>query len=316
MKIINNLMRSMKTLLMYWWKKQLVTFGVIAGIVGFTSAFGIMPEKYGWQFFAGTVFIGFIIAVIWGVIDRIGDGAKTGTNIQNREGTRRSLSNEYVDTHHKIQKLLRQDLLDYIPSKARSIKRGGNFVSFRVIKGKNVSSLPTDGFVYLECSEYKLQCKDVIIKAYDLKSNKELRVDFVNRNNDEKYFEFPFKIRFSAPLSPGEEFEIAYRIILTNELNVLRYDDEHMSISLTRYPRGVEELEFNVCLNFEPKSAQAEYRRGDALFLHNTRVSIEKYVPITDVEKLFTMNWSEQPYIIRWKCHRPHRDLYVIKFRK
>lgn len=301
---------------MYWWKKQLIVFGIIAGIVGFASAFGIIPEKYGWQFFAGTVFIGFLIAVIWGVIDRIKDGAKTGTNIQNREGTRRSLSDEYVDTHHKIQTLIRQDLLDYVQSNVSSRKCGGDFVSFRVIKGKNISKLPTDGFVYLECSEYKLCCKDVIIKAYDLKSNKELRVDFVNRNNDEKYFEFPFKIRFSSPLSPGEEFEIAYQIVLTNELNVLRDDDELMSISLTRYPKGVEELEFNVCLNFEPKSAQAEYRRGDALFLHDTRVSIEKYIPTTDLEKQFAIQWSKQPYIIRWKCHKPHRDLYVIKFRK
>ena len=316
MKILKNLMRSMKTLLIYWWKKQWIVFGVIAGIVGFASAFGIIPEKYGWQFFAGTVFIGFIIAVIWGVVDRVGDGAKTGTNIKNREGTRRSLSDEYIDTHHKILTLLRQDLLDYIPSDVSSGKRKGDFVSIRVIRGKNVSSLPTDGFVYLECSEYKLRCKDVIIEAYDLKSGKELRVDFVDRNDDEKYFEFPFKIRFSAPLAPREEFEIAYRIVLTNELNVLRDDDEHMSISLTRYPRGVEELEFNVCLNFEPKSAQAEYRRGDALFLDKTRVSVEKYLPTTDVEKLFPINWSEQPYIIRWKCHKPHRDLYLIKFRK
>ena len=315
-RIIKKTTETIKFLVSYWWKKQIVVYGTLAAIAGFADAFGLIPEAYGWEYFIATIVVGFFIAVIWGVIDRIDDGAHTGTDIENREGSRRSLSLEYVDSHHKITSLLRQDLLDYVPSSESAVGRGGDFTSFRVIKGRNVGALPTDGFTYFECSEYKLFPKDVIITAFDLKTNRELRVDFINRDSNERYFEFPFKIRFTAPLAPREEFEIAYSITLTNELNVLRDDDELMSVSLTRYPKGVEDLEFNVCLNFEPKSAQAEYQRGNKFFLHDTKVMVEKYTPTTDLEQLFDIQWSEQPYIIRWKCHKPNRELYVIKYRR
>lgn len=103
---------------------------------------------------------------------------------------------------------------------------------------------------------------------------------------------------------------------MNNELDVLRDDDEIMSISLSRYKRGVEELEFNVCLNFEPSSVQVEYLKNKKLYLHNTKAKVKEYVPQTDLENTFTIQWSETPYIIKWKCKNPKCDLYAINYRK
>ncbi len=314
---IRVLMDDLKSHFKFWWKKELSVLAAFGAVLGFVSAFGIIPSN-AWYFVA-TVALSLVISVTWRLIEyRIEKkrSSETGTDISDREGSKRSLVLKYVDNSHQITRLLRQDMLDYSDSSTQ----GRDFISFREIEGKNVSKAPTDGFVYLECTEYKCHCKDIKIRAYDLKTNRELRVSFIDRNENEKYYEFPFKIHFARPLKNGETFAIAYYIDLINELDVLKDDGEIMSISLTRYERGVKELEFNVCLNFEPSSAQVEFKKGDKFdkfFLEEeNQIEIEEYHPVSAVEQLFQIEWSSPPYIIRWKCLNPKYDLYAIKYRK
>ena len=303
----------------YWWKKQLAVLAAFGAVLGFIDAFGVIPEKFGFLFLFLTLLVSVIVASIWAVVDYRKDqerGTGTDTIIKDREGSRRSLSEQYEDTCHRILSILRQDMLDYASDDSLN---GRDFVSFRIIKGVNVSKRPTDGFIYFECTEYKCRYKDIKIRAKDVETGEELRVEFLNLNPSEKYFEFPFKIYFRRQLNPDETFHIAFFIDLLNELDVLKKDGEYMSISLSRYLKGVEELQFNVCLNFKPSAVTAEYiPRGlkDKFFLHSSPVIIEEYVPETDLEKEYNIQWSEPPYIIRWKCSNPKHLLYAIKYRK
>lgn len=294
-----------------WWKKQVAVAVFSSAVIGFVSAFNIIPEKQGIIYLIAVIILSIVVAIVWTKVD-IKFNNETGRDISSRLGSFKSLDEKYKDNSHYFTYILRQDLLDYSTQSAK----GKDFVSFRVLEGKNVSKKPTESITYLECTEYKTMCQNIEIKAFDLKTQKELRVEFINRNEKAKYYDFPFKIYFSSPLLPNEEFEIAFFIKLNNELDVLRDDDEIMSISLSRYKRGVEELEFNVCLNFEPSSVQVEYLKNKKLYLHNTKAKVKEYVPQTDLENTFTIQWSETPYIIKWKCKKPKCDLYAINYRK
>ena len=299
----------------YWWKKELTVLATCGAIIGFVNAFGIISSEYGIWHLMATIFLSIIISFIWRAIEVKINNKRlkiTETNIEDREATRRSLFLKHIDQSHRITSLLRQDMLDY----ADGSIGGRDFVSFRVIEGINESLASTDGFTYVECTEYKCRCKDIKIYAIDLKTNHELRVAFIDRNEHDKYYEFPFKIYYATPLKSGEEFAIAFSIVLTNELDVLKDDGEIMSVSLTRYEKGVDKLYFNVCLNFEPSSAQVEFRDGNDFYLEESPVLIEKYNEVSKIERKFRIKWSSQPYIIRWKCIKPKHKLYVIKYRK
>lgn len=301
-----------KKFISFLWKKQIAVFAVSATIVGFISAFDIIPEKYGVLCCIMTILLSGSIATVWACQD-MRDSSKLTRKIDDREASKRSLKRGYRDRTHKFFYILRQDLLNYNTAGSNN---GNDFVSFRVLKGINASRKPSDGIVYLECTEYKSNVKDIQITAVDLKTKKRLKVVFIDRNDNVKYHEFPFKIYFPAPLQPGEEFEVAYYINLVNELKVLREDDEIMSICLSRYKKGVDELEFNVCLNFDPTSVSIEHMKGNSFYLDESKAIVEKYVPKTELEKSFDIQWSAPPYIIRWRCRKPKYDFYAINYRK
>lgn len=295
-----------------WWKKEVAVFVAMGTILGVVSACGIVPKDGEFIFLTLTVVVSIVISTIWTFVSLFNIIQISELSIENREGSRRSVTNKYEDKMHKITYLFRQDLLDY----SKQNKIGRNFVSIRVIKGKNVSSQVSDGLIYFECTEYKTYCKNIKIKAIDLKTNKSLRVEFIDIKEKNKYFEFPFKIYFATPLQKNDEFEIAYSIVLIHELDVLKEDDEIMSLSLSRYLKGVDEIEFNVCLNFCPSSVHVEHKVDSGFRYDNSAVSVEKYVPVSKVEKMFDIKWSDEPYIIRWHCKKPKHVLYVINYRK
>lgn len=295
-----------------WWKKEITVFVAIGTILSVIAACGITPKNFEFVFLTLTVVLSIIISAIWTTVSLSDINRKSRLSIENREATRRSVTNKYKDKTHKITYLFRQDLLDY----SEKNKKEKNFVSIRIIKGRNVSSQVSDGLIYFECTEYKTYCKNIKIKAIDLKTKKPLKVEFVDINENNKYFGFPFKIFFSTPLQKNDKFEIAYSISLHRELDVLKEDDEIMSISLSRYLKGIDELEFNVCLNFRPSSVHVEHKIGSGFMYNNNDVTIEKYIPSSEIEKMFDINWSEEPYIIRWHCNKPKHILYAINYRK
>ena len=303
----------MKKWLGSWWKKEVAIFVAMGTVLGVVSACGIVPIGFELYFLIATVLLSVIISIVWNCISQVSSTHKSTLNLDDREGSRRSLTKKYEDKTHKFTYIFRQDLLDY--SVANSV--GRDFVSIRVLKGKNISSHVSDGLIYLECTEYKSHYSDIKIQAVDLKTGKNLRVEFIDRNEKDKYFEFPFKIYFATPLKNNEEFEIAFMINLLNELDVLKEDDEIMSISLSRYSKGVDSLEFNVCLNFEPTTVHVEHKKKNGEFeLDNNFVEVEEYTPKSDIERMFNINWSGQPYIIRWRCEKPKYELYAINYRK
>lgn len=295
-----------------WWKKEIAVFAAMGTIWGVVAACGIVPKGYGLLFLIATIILSIIISGVWTIISVYKSDSKTQLEINHREGSRRSLTNKYKDKKHKYTYIFRQDLLDY----STSNKSGRDFVSIRVLKGRNVSSNASDGIVYFECTEYKTYCKDIKIEAIDVKTSQPLRVEFIDINDNNKYFEFPFKIFFATPLQKDEEFEIAFSISLLNELDVLKEDDEIMSISLSRYSKGVEKIEFNVCLNFQPASVHVEHKKGNIFEYDNNEVKVEQYIPLKEIEKKFDIKWSDIPYIIRWQCRKPKYELYVINYRK
>lgn len=296
-----------------WWKKEIAVFVAIGTILGVISACGIVPEGFGWIFLFLCLVLSVVISIAWTFICLFCSSHNSTLNISDREGSKRSLTSKYKDKTHKYTYIFRQDLLDY---SSTSGKYGRSFISMRILKGKNVSSVVSDGVTYFECTEYKTHCKDIKIKAIDLKTKRPLRVEFLDRNEKDKYYEFPFKIFFATPLKKKERFEIAYLIELPNELEVLKEDDEIMSISLSRYAKGVDELEFNVCLNFFPTAVHAEHKKKSDFVYDSNNVTVELYKPTTEIEKMFDIKWSSDPYIIRWHCNRPKHELYAINYRK
>lgn len=295
-----------------WWKKEIAVFVALGTIWGVVSACGIVPSGYGFFFLIATIILSISISVIWTIASVYKLDNKSRLEIEHREGSRRSLTNKYKDKMHKYTYIFRQDLLDY----STSNKSGRDFVSIRLLKGRNVSSRASDGIIYFECTEYKTYYKDLRVEAVDMKTLKPLRVEFIDINEKDKYFEFPFKIFFATPLQKNEEFEIAFSITLINELDVLKEDDEIMSISLSRYSKGVEKIEFNVCLNFQPSSVHVEHKKRNFFEYDNNKVNVEQYKPLKEIEKRFDIKWSDTPYIIRWQCRKPRHELYVINYRK
>lgn len=295
-----------------WWKKEIAVFVTMGTIWGVVAACGVVPNKFGFYFLVGTIILSIVVSAIWTIIGSYKSNTITGVDINHREGTRRSLTNKYKDKTHKYSYIFRQDLLDY----GTSDKASRDFISIRILRGQNVSSHVSDGIVYFECTEYKTYCKNIKIEAIDLKTYKPLKVEFIDINENNKYFEFPFKIFFATPLQKNEEFEVAFSITLLNELVVLKEDDEIMSISLLRYIKGVERIEFNVCLNFQPSSVRIGHKRGNVIEYDNSEVTVEGYKPLKEIEKIYDIEWSQTPYIVRWKCRKPKYELYVINYRK
>lgn len=293
------------------WKKELASLASAGTILGFLDACGIIPGGYGVITFIIAILGGTCIAIIWNIIVFNISKHSSGREIDKRIGTSKSLKNAYHDRTHKFTYIFRQDLLDYSSS-----SHGRDFISLRILKGYNSSKCTSDGITYLECTEYRARCSDIKICAIDMKTGNPLRVEFIDRKENDKYYEFPFKIFFQTPLNQGESFEIGFMINLLNELDVLRDDDEIMSISLSRYLKGVDQLEFNVCLNFNPSTAHAEHMKKDDFVYDKNKVVVEKYEPTLDIEKMFSIEWSAPPYIIRWKCAKPKYNLYAINYRK
>jgi hypothetical protein len=293
-----------------WWKKVITSLAGVGTVLGFLDACGIIPDGHGSITFIAAILIGTGVSIVWNFIALSESNRSSGREIDNRIATFKSLKNAYHDKTHKFTYIFRQDLLDY------SSSNGKDFISIRVLKGYNSSNCISDGLIYLECTEYRARCSDIKIRAIDMNTGNPLRVEFIDRNEKDKYHEFPFKIFFHTPLNKGDSFEIGFIIDMLNELDVLKEDDEIMSISLSRYLKGVDELEFNVCLNFNPSTAHAEHmKKGDFVYDKN-KVVVEKYEPTLDIEKKFSIEWSAPPYIIRWKCGKPKYSLYAINYRK
>jgi len=214
-----------------------------------------------------------------------------------------------IDRTHYYFSVFRQDLLDYTQK---------DYHSIRILKGINKSKTMSDGLIYSESTEYKIAFEHITFKAVDIKTGKDLLVTCL-ADKKEKLFTHVFKIHFLHSIKPEEEFEIGYYIKLPEELGVLSEESEMMSISLARITKGVDVLNFNVCLNFQPRSVKTyTFDEAKGTFLLNTDCNVEEYMPHNDIEKMFNIevDWSSKPYIIKMKHDKPDKNVHIIEYYK
>jgi hypothetical protein len=214
---------------------------------------------------------------------------------------------EHVDTIHRYSLVERTDLLDY---------ESGDFVSIRRLSGTNESELLSTHLIYSESSERRLSYSETNLMAFDANTKEPLSVEPLV-DHDALMFTIGYKIFFRRPLSPGEIFDVVFRISLPGELRELSETDEVMSISLARIARGTMRLRFNVCLNFRPTSVKMECLDGEGSReeVIGDPARIEAYEPREWYEKQLNIDWGAQPSIVRWQRFEPDSMLYILNYR-
>jgi hypothetical protein len=212
----------------------------------------------------------------------------------------------HVDTSHHYDYVFRQDLLDY-PS--------GDYYSIRRLTGSNVTDRLSAGVLYVECSEQKITFDDTSTRAYDTETRARLVVEPLLPSH-ERLFRHAFRILFPRPLPPGERFDVTFAIRVPGELMVLSPIEEIMSIALVRLAHGVDRLDFNVCLNFEPLAVAGEFLGDDG---HTVPAvpspTVAPYVPEAWYERDLDITWSAQPYTVSWRVDEPQAPMYIIRYR-
>lgn len=228
--------------------------------------------------------------------------------------------NKYSDNSHHYFSILRQDFLDYDLDK--QVKTKKDFISFRRFQGKVVSQKSV-GITYVECTAYRVKPSDIKVCAYDLKTNKRLKVIILDLDTNKKSSYFPIFIYFPNMLHTGDKFDISFSVVLPNELKVLDVDDR-MSICLGRINCGVDKLIFNVCLDFEPtlvtvsKHEARDFDKNELslYFIEDNLPTVEKYTNCNEYERYeISVGWGTKvPFIIRWECEKPTAFLYAINY--
>ena len=214
---------------------------------------------------------------------------------------------DLMDSQHSIALFERMDILDYSTN---------DYMSYRIINGKNDSKSNSPFLKYKESTDSKTYAKELIIKAYDLKTGKELKVEFEEKEN--KVYVHKFKIMFTTPLKPQQEFSIIYFIKIPNELSQLSDNEEMMSISLNRFEKKIEKLRFGVYLDFIPVQIETFLRN------QNSEAEIIDSIPKLDETgevaiderfKIFMDNISIKSKI-QLDVEKPKKETYVIYYRK
>lgn len=239
--------------------------------------------------------------------------------INNRIGIMKSSekpSKKIIDSVHAITSFKRFDVLDYAMK---------DYISYRVINGKNESNTDSHFLKYKESTDSKTSAEELIVEAYDLKTGKALKVIFEIQNQGQKVYVHEFKIMFTIPLKPNEEFSVIYFIKIPNELDQLSDNEEMMSISLNRYEKKIESLEFGIYLSFEPSQVEVFMRNKNE---QAKRIPEEALINITNE---IQSDQSIKNYIEKFKSHlgninicscimlkvqNPKKETYVIYYRK
>lgn len=243
-----------------------------------------------------------------------GDGALSSNLkrlIEKRPGAGWSLLREEgeIDERHHYEIMARVDFLDY---------RLGDFRSARRLAGTNESTSDSIAVPYVECSENLLTFRDTEVRAFDTRSRRSLDIRPLDVNDtDEPRRRHAFEIVFSNPIPPGGRFDIVFYIALPGELRHLAPGRQIMTISTTRAPRGIDRLDFSVCLNYKPDAAFVDRTLSD-----DSRVRADGrpptprlYRPRTWWEKQFNpTDWTDDPWIVAWSTENPQSKLYVIDY--
>jgi hypothetical protein len=212
----------------------------------------------------------------------------------------------HLDETHHYTSVERLDLLNH-PS--------GDYVSVRRLRGFNATDSLSHSLVYVENSENKFTFHDMRIVAKDSSTQRDLVVEPLEQP-DKKLFTHAFRIYFSKPLEPNENFDIVYSLRAPGELEWLDSEKEMMSISLVRARRGVDSLRFEVALDFYPRAVglMCTDRQGRRVSCIGNAPTVQSFVPRTWYEKLFNIEWKGGPYIVGFQREKPGDGLYMLEY--
>lgn len=219
----------------------------------------------------------------------------------------RTLDDIEYDYKHKYTLVYRQDQLNFDST---------DYNSFRILKGKNIGKHMSSYLVYTESSDIPISFNEIIINAKNNINGKPLVVECLHSTN-EKRLQHTFKINFDTPILPGQEFDISYSIVISNELSVYDKTKEIQSISLVRIKKPIEKLKFNICLNFEPRAVKIYAKKLTNELTEIGGAKVNKYVMCNEYQKLYSIQWGNFiPYIIETEFESPNYDQYIIEFIK
>lgn len=200
-----------------------------------------------------------------------------------RLATSYSLENndsELVDESHIYRQLKRIDVLD---------TPNDDWQSYRWVIIENTGSTPTNAIVHKESGDTKITFEDLDPVAFlDGRDGQPLQIE--DLSDYQPAIEQKMAIYFPNPLPPGESLTIYYRLRWPNEVAHYPEGELDQTISLTRYPLGVDELQFGIvdtvahvgvdcqkflgeddqywkCLSTTPEQIEAD-RRSDLAPIH------------------------------------------------
>lgn len=214
---------------------------------------------------------------------------------------------DLMDSQHSISLFERMDILDY---------SNDDYMSYRIINGKNDSKSNSPFLKYKESTDSKTSAKELIVNAYDLKTGNELSVEFEEK--EQKVYVHKFKIMFTTPLKPQQEFSIIYFIKIPNELSQLSDNEEMMSISLNRFEKKIEKLRFGVYLDFIPAYSESFLRNQNSeaeIIDSSPEIITTERLDIDERFNKFMDNVSIKSKILL-DVENPKKETYVIYYRK
>ena len=230
--------------------------------------------------------------------------------ITNRIGVLKSSEKpdkELMDSFHRISLIERVDILDYSTN---------DYLSYRIIKGVNVSKRNSPFLKYKESTDSKTSSDQLVLRAYDLKTGKELKIEFEEKT--QKVYVHKFKIMFTTPINNNEEFSIIYFMKIPNELGQLSDNEEMMSISLNRFENKIDKLKFGIYLNFVPSIVEPFIRDVDgSAGLLDIKPDILETNEI-EIDERFRqyLDKIEIKSKISIDVDKPKKQTYVLHYRK
>ena len=140
-----------------------------------------------------------------------------------------------IDNDLRYLRIRRHDEVDMVDQSVRSTRR---------LRVRNVGSAPISGLRHAEYGENKITHSDLSLSGRCVETGEPL--EFRALNDPSMSFCRVFEMVLPSVLKPGEEAEVEYRVEWPGETLHYGQQPHSQSISLIRYRRGVERVEFRV----------------------------------------------------------------------
>jgi hypothetical protein len=151
------------------------------------------------------------------------------------------LQESAIDNDLRYLRIQRHDEVDMVEQSVRSRRR---------LRVRNLGSAPVLSLRHAEYGENKITHSDLSLSGRCVETGRPL--EFRPLNDPSISFCRAFAMVLPSALGPGEETEIEYQVEWPGEVAHYGQQPHSQSISLIRYRRGVERLEFRVVVRGSP----------------------------------------------------------------